>query len=121
MPKIVSSCPYPFIFSLNRIVLKIFLGIRKLGDVKGEVDFVKISLFLSLVLSSFLLSCLQLVFSLLSSDWVTSTWMQPSVHLLPACTWALRIIKKRPSTMKSWSLTPSEPLVMPRCLATFPQ
>ncbi|MBR4153982.1 MAG: hypothetical protein IKT96_01375, partial [Paludibacteraceae bacterium] len=45
-----SSCPYPFIFSLNRIVLKIFLGIRKLGDVKGEVDFVKISLFLSLVM-----------------------------------------------------------------------
>lgn len=62
-----------------------------------------------------------LVFNLLSSDWVTSIWMQPSVHLLPACTWALRIIKKRPSTMKSWSLTTSEPLVMPRCLATFPQ
>ena len=33
----------------------------------------------------------------------------------------LRIIKKRPSTMKSWSLTTSEPFVMPRCLATFPQ
>lgn len=30
-----------------------------------------------------------LVFSLLSFDWVTSIWMKPSVHLLPACTWAI--------------------------------